>query len=323
MQVSMVTNGQADPGALLRDARRAGLVSLGVSIDGLESTHDAIRAPGAFARATKTVRVVASGGVPAGIICTLNRRNMDEMEAVSALAIELGASMIRFQLGKPMGNQFGCEALSLRPTDLLRVVPAIDAIAAWRELDVRIGDSIGYYGPGEALLRRNGGQPCTWRGCQAGRKTIGIQSDGSVKGCLSLQPRAGEEDPFIEGNVRQERLADIWNHPGAFALTRAFGMARLSGHCATCSHARTCRGGARCVAYSYTCRFGCDPMCYEQVRRRAAAARKQTWLPAAAATAVMVMGANALACGGKATGTSPFPARDGGFDADNDASINP
>ena len=40
-----------------------------------------------------------------------------------------------------------------------------------------------------------------WSGCSAGIDTIGIESDGSIKGCLSMQ-----EASYIEGNIREKSL---------------------------------------------------------------------------------------------------------------------
>lgn len=51
--VNMVTNGQCDGRELAALAKSAGLANVAVSLDGLEDTHDAFRAEGAFERATE------------------------------------------------------------------------------------------------------------------------------------------------------------------------------------------------------------------------------------------------------------------------------
>jgi MoaA/NifB/PqqE/SkfB family radical SAM enzyme len=53
-----------------------------------------------------------------------------------------------------------------------------------------------------------------WRGCSAGIVSCGITSDGKIKGCLSMP------DEFVEGDLRQNTLWQIWFHPAAFAYTR-------------------------------------------------------------------------------------------------------
>ena len=64
----------------------------------------------------------------------------------------------------------------------------------------------------DRVLRGTGwrGRKEIWKGCQAGMQAIGIEANGRVKGCLSLQARQGDHDPFVEGNLRETRLADLW-----------------------------------------------------------------------------------------------------------------
>ncbi len=260
--VNMVTNGQSDPRLLAKGAAEARLVSVAVSLDGLEPTHDLIRARGAFARTAETIRVLSDHGFWVDVMMTLNQINIGEIEDVARLAASLGARGFRVQLGKPMGKQTHRDDLTLRPAHLLVVLPLLGKLATSSGLVVRIGDSIGYYSEAERALRgARCGQGC-WTGCYAGCQAIGIQADGGIKGCLSLQPRAGEEDVFVEGNVRQHSLPYLWNRKGAFAYNRSFTLDQLDGMCAQCSHARLCRGGAKCVAHAYTGGLGHDPMCY-------------------------------------------------------------
>ena len=74
------------------------------------------------------------------------------------------------------------------------------------------GDDIGYYDENEMYLRNRPGTISSWRGCQAGLRVVGIDSVGNVKGCESLY-----SDEFIEGNLREESLRDIWCKEGNFA----------------------------------------------------------------------------------------------------------
>ena len=73
--------------------------------------------------------------------------------------------------------------------------------------NITLGNNIGYFGPHEELLRSYPGIVSrVWNGCQAGRFTLGIESDGRIKGCPSL-PTA----PYIGGNIRDLTLEQIWN----------------------------------------------------------------------------------------------------------------
>ena len=46
---------------------------------------------------------------------------------------------------------------------------------------------------------------------------IGIDSVGNVRGCESMY-----DDAFIEGNLREKTLKEIWEGPDAFAYNRKF-----------------------------------------------------------------------------------------------------
>src|SRR6185436_10958765 len=119
----------------------------------------------------------------------------------------------------------------LEPYDLLDVVPRIAALKARAYGDgiaVMPGNNLGYFGPEEALLRSlaEGGQD-HWVGCQAGKLVMGIESDGAVKGCPSLQPA------YIGGNVKKRPLAEIWAESSELAFARARTAEDLWGFCRT------------------------------------------------------------------------------------------
>jgi MoaA/NifB/PqqE/SkfB family radical SAM enzyme len=299
--VNMVTNGQSDGTALAVRAKQAGLANVAVSLDGLADTHDALRGHGAFARAVDAIGNLTAAKIWVDVMFTVNRKNQLELPDVWELAGRLGAKTVRVQLGKPMGNQTHREDLTLQAQDLLSLLPLLGRLAARHGPDVRIGDSVGYFSPEERVLRGRFCDQGHWTGCYAGVRAIGIQADGSVKGCLSLQPRAGEADRFVEGSLRTESLESIWFRPDAFAYNRHFELGNLRGACAKCSHAALCRGGATCVAYAYSGEVGCDPMCYYQMAGLSEATRLRVWplsAPAAAAALMISLGG----CGGEESG---------------------
>jgi MoaA/NifB/PqqE/SkfB family radical SAM enzyme len=262
--VNMVTNGTLVDAAMARRIAAAGLANVGVSIDGPPDLHDEIRGAGTYARTAGGIRRLREAGVPVAVMTTVNRRNLPLLAAVRDDAIRLGASIWRLQLGKPMGAMHGRDDLVLAPRDVLDLVPRLAAFKRAGGIAVHVGDSIGYFGPHDRVLRGRGwrGRRESWQGCQAGMNAIGIESDGGVKGCLSMQARFGDADPFREGSVRERSLAAIWFDPAAFAYNRAFSPADLTGACRACDKAGVCRGGARCVAAAATGALGEDPYCW-------------------------------------------------------------
>jgi MoaA/NifB/PqqE/SkfB family radical SAM enzyme len=252
---------------MARRAADAGLANVGVSIDGLETTHEAIRGLGTYRRAVRGIERLEAAGVATGVVTHLNRTNLLELEALHDEVLALGARSWKVQLGKPMGNLASHPDALLRPRDLLSVMPRLARLKRRSTLWIDLGDSLGYHGPEDRFLRSQAwrAKGSAWTGCQAGRYAIGIEADGGVKGCLSLQmPLAsGQPDPFREGDLRTRRLADLWFDPRAFAWNRS--PAPLTGACARCEHAATCRGGAKCVAAAFTGGLTENPYCHHRV----------------------------------------------------------
>lgn len=123
------------------------------------------------------------------------------------------------------------------------------------EIDVTGSDVTGYMS--DLAMAVSG----RWYGCQAGMKVLGIGSDGTVRGCLSQQL-----NKYIEGNVRERSIIDIWNDPNAFKYNRHFDCSMLTGYCKDCLYGAICKGG--CVIASTNrgdCR--CNPYCLYKLEK--------------------------------------------------------
>jgi radical SAM protein with 4Fe4S-binding SPASM domain len=312
--VNMVTNGTTVTGALARRIADAGLANVAVSLDGTERLHNEVRGEGSFRRAAAGLRALAAAGVTTAVLTQLNRATAEALDETHALAVELGASMWRLQLAKPMGR-LKCRTTLIAPRDLLDVLPRLSGIKQSSPIEVAVGDSIGYFGPADSVLRSRSQEPRgmrgPWGGCQAGRFAIGIESDGGVKACLSLQAKSeGGHDPFREGDLRRQRLAEIWCSPASFAFNRR--PVALTGFCRRCDHAAVCRGGARCVAAAFGGKLTEDSYCYHRVAsiQQGASTRLDRLRHYAAASAL------ALGLGGLLSGCDhrSVPTTDGGAD---------
>ena len=266
MLVNMVTNGVYKDEATAQDvalrARDSGMSNVGMSIDGLEEVHNWTRGPGTYQKTLDSIERFTRAGVKVGVLTTVNKKNFHQLEAICESAKDHGATMWRVQLGKPMGSMSD-EDIVIEPRQTYELINRLVALKKKGEIHVAVGDSIGYYGPADRVLRGKGwrGRNECWQGCQAGMHAIGIEADGGVKGCLSLQAKLGDKDPFVEGNVRESSLKEIWYRPGVFAYNRDFSLDDLTGDCKACKYASMCRGGATCVTSSLGF-LGEDPYCY-------------------------------------------------------------
>ena len=270
IRTNILTNGRTWTREHARRARAARLDSAGFSVDGCEATHDYVRRlPGQWQGLIEAIRTTREEGVRVSVVTTLHRANVDELERLHGLLRDLGVRSWQVQLGNPSGNLAEHRDLVLPPQALLDLVPRI---AALRKKGGRprifVGDNIGYFGPWEQHLRDQGGPIPYWIGCRAGMTVVGIESNGNVKGCLSLPSAMEGVDRFVEGNVRQRPLAEIWNDPSAFAYNRSFDRERLAPHCRECGYAEVCRGGCSWASYAHTGECRGNEYCYHLQERR-------------------------------------------------------
>lgn len=95
--------------------------------------------------------------------------------------------------------------------------------------------------------------------CGAGLSTLGIEADGSVKGCPSLPSEA-----WVGGNLREHALKDIWERGAPLRYTRDRSVDDLWGFCRDCYYADECRAGCTWTAFSLFGRAGNNPYCHHR-----------------------------------------------------------
>jgi len=266
VSASLITNGLLITPATAKKIKDAGLCRVALSLDGLESTHNYIRHhPNSFAVVCVACSLLRDAGMRINIVTHINRMNLDELEALEALVAGLHVDVWRLQLGSPVGRMAGHPELHLTPKDLPKIADFIVAAKQRRTVYIDVGDNVGYFSEHEWALRSGADTPLfgCWCGCPAGCLAMGIEANGNVKGCLSLQSSS-----FVEGNVRDEPLSTIWNRPGAFRYTRGFTPADLAGHCEGCEFGEICRGGCTFMAFGATGSPHNNPFCLYRVQGR-------------------------------------------------------
>ncbi|HEU0034287.1 MAG TPA: radical SAM protein [Kofleriaceae bacterium] len=262
MEPLITTGGRGMTPERARAGKAAGLVSASVSIDGLRETHDRQRGvAGAFDAALVAMQNLVDADVPVSANTQINRLSMGELPALLETIIAAGAHSWQIQLTVAMGRATEHPEWLLQPYDLLTLFPMLEQLAArCREADVVLwpGNNVGYFGPHETTLR--GTTPRGHMvGCGAGLWGLGIEADGTIKGCPSLATAQ-----WASGNVRDARLVDIWERGGPIRYTRDRSVDDLWGFCRGCYYADTCRGGCTWTAESLLGKPGNNPMCHHR-----------------------------------------------------------
>ena len=242
VRVPIITNGYLFTDKLVEDLKRCRVESMAISLDGPERIHDAYRQEGSFGRAVRAIEKLRENGIPVSVITTLHSRNVSCLEEMYDILKKYDIYAWQLQACSPMGyasrGEFSTEI------DFKIPIRFVEEHLEDPYFAIGIADNIGYYTEGEGSLRGNPSGKAVYRGCQAGLAAIGIDSVGNVRGCESMY-----DDRFIEGNLRERTLLDIWNDPGSFAYNRQFRPDLLTGRCKTCDYGRKCAGG--CRSYNY------------------------------------------------------------------------
>ena len=275
----MTTGGRGVTRELAERMRDAGLHAVSVSVDGLEAAHDAIRgAPRSFAATAAALGHLRAAGLVTAANTNVNRANRADLEALYDHLRALGIAAWQIQITAALGRAADRPQMLLQPYDLLDVVPRVAALKRRAQADgitLMPGNNLGYFGPEEALLRslEPGGRD-HWQGCQAGKLVMGIESDGGVKGCPSLQSHA-----YVGGSLRDRPLAAIWNESPELSFTRRRTVDDSWGHCRACPFAEVCMGGCSFTAHALFGRPGNNPYCHFRARTLAAEGKRERLVP--------------------------------------------
>ncbi len=259
IKVTIISNAFCINNEIISKLRTLEPYAIGISIDGgTPTTHDAIRQhPGSFDICIQTLAKLTTANLPTTVITTLNKKNMQELPLLRSLLINKGIAW-QLQIAAPIGRfprdlalskeEFYAAALFIATTRKTYRV---------KELPILGAHCFGYHSqvlPNINLLP-------FWRGCQAGTSLLGIQSDGAVKGCLSLP------EEYIEGNIKNTNLEELWSKPTAFSYNRRFSTQDLVNDCQDCSFGNTCKGGCLALSTATTGRAHGDPYCLKAIEK--------------------------------------------------------
>jgi len=246
ISTSMITNGWLLDDEMLHNAKDAGIISIGISIDGLKETHDDIRRTGSYERDLNLMKRIRELGMNACAVTTVHEGNFPELSDMYDEFLEAGVNMWQLQIALPMGNFSHHKDLYLKKG---RVGELIEFCHSKMNGKIAMcpADCIGYYTEQESQLREHVYKVKNeWAGCSAGKRTLGILCNGDIIGCTSIR---GKE--YIEGNIRKTSLREIWESPDSFKWNRELKKKDLKGFCHDCIYGEKCLGGCTNTRFTY------------------------------------------------------------------------
>lgn len=254
MVLSVITNGFIDPDAIIPHLSAIGTDCVMVGLDGgSAASHDALRGvQGAFDKARSFLKAAKQANLRTGAITTVYKPNFQELSNILKIILE---EEIDWQLqdGTPIGRFPRNQVLTEEQYYTLGMfIRATQKQYATRTRAIIGTHNLGFH---SSRLPNLSTYP-PWKGCNAGKTVLGIQSNGNIKGCLALS------DAFIEGNIRTRNISDIWNNPTAFTYSRRFHRNELGAKCRHCKYGTSCKGGCTTRSTSMTGRRHNDPFCF-------------------------------------------------------------
>lgn len=261
MTCTMTTGGLGMTRARADAMVEAGIESVSVSIDGLEAAHDKLRnRPGSWQRAFEALRNLRAAGARVACNSQINQVNFGDHEPLLELIAAEGVHSWQLQITVAHGNAASNADIILQPYMFLELFEQLERIVDRSiQLKVRIwpANNLGYFGPFEHKLRAF--QKAHYRGCAAGKSTIGIESDGMIKNCPSLGGPLN-----TGGSWREHGLAKLWREAANLTYIRRRTLDDLWGYCRECYYAETCMSGCTAANEPLLGRPGNNPFCHHR-----------------------------------------------------------
>lgn len=256
IEATLISNGYRITADIAKRINDCGISTVGISIDGTGNSHNKIRNnSNSYKRALIAIQNLNDNGVSTGVITTINKYNIDELEELRQVLIQHNVISWRLQIPSLMGRMKNRNDIVPAPADIGQINSYIAGCRNDSRILVIPGDSIGFFGPYEKTIRDVGGDLPYFTGCYAGCLSVAIESNGNVKGCLALPSE------FCEGNIREASLKEIWFRKDSFSYNRKFNVSMLEGFCKNCEFGEICRAGCKSCAYGATGHLHDNPFC--------------------------------------------------------------
>jgi radical SAM protein with 4Fe4S-binding SPASM domain len=260
LKLLFISNGYLIKKNTIKLLRKLDPYAVAISIDGAkEETHDKIRQlQGSFEKCQDILKLLKSADLPTTVITTVNKLNFNELPDMREKLLNKGIAW-QLQMAVPIGRfqkDFMIDIEEFYATAMF--IATTRRNYSLKEIPIVGAHCFGYF----SMVLPNYAIMPNWNGCQAGVTAIGIQSDGGVKGCLSLP---GE---FIQGNVIEKNLSEIWNDQEFCSFTRDFNIESLNGDCIGCKFGKKCKGGCLATSYSLTTLKFSDPYCLRLIEKK-------------------------------------------------------
>jgi radical SAM enzyme (rSAM/lipoprotein system) len=224
----IVTNGMGYSLARHNELINAGLNSLTLSLDGLESNHNWLRNNNySFARAVDALDIIKSSSfLNYDVVTCVNRHNINELYALKEFLESSGVKAWRLFTIAPIGRAKNNMELLLTPAELRKLMDFIEINRQQSIMKIQFSCEA-YVGKYENRVRDG------LFFCRAGVHIGSVLIDGSVSACPN------NSRSFIQGNIHKEDFMDIWLNRFQIMRDRNWTNKYI---CENCKEYRWCQG---------------------------------------------------------------------------------
>lgn len=277
MRAVISTNGTLITRVIAAKLQKLGLSYVGVSLDGLEKTHDRFRGEkGAFAAAVEGIRNCRDAGIKVGIRFTVNKHNLPDVGAMFDLLDQENIERMCFYhlVYTGRGSKLRREDLTHQQTrNLLDLIMrrTRQMFDEGKKPEILTVDN---HADGPYLYLK-----IKEENIERGREVLQLlemnegNSSGYGIGCVSWDGEVYADQFWRNrplGNIRQNPFSEIWLDKENELLVKLKEKKKyVHGRCAACNWLNICGGNFRARAESAGDLWGPDPACYltdEEIR---------------------------------------------------------
>jgi MoaA/NifB/PqqE/SkfB family radical SAM enzyme len=270
--ISMGTNG-VYPEGLIEKVTDSGVDWFIVSVDGSRETNDFVRGAGSFDRMLSSIKFFSKKGKRVRLNTVIGKHNIQDVKFLADLADEVGAEGLNLIPLRPYGR--GAIYLNdkmLSQQEFYSLIRTINELR--KNHKVKIVTTIDLLNKGnlanqDLIVKKE-------KTCAAGVEAAVISPLGEIYGC-SYSPASDKDDSdkkgkdiFVAGNLRKDKLEDIWLDSSRWTVFRDLKNYKNSG-CRNCSYyKKECVGSCPIMSYYKDKTLnGLDPYCFKDLLKGA------------------------------------------------------
>ena len=240
LKTGIATNGFFIDKPMTQKIKEVGIDSIQISLDGLERTHNTIRGnPQSFQKAIRALQLLQGADIPMlSVATTLTQTNYGELENLWKFLNDLQITTWRISIVMPIGRAETQERFLLDSNQINNMFDFV--VKNSTPIHILIAENLPFLAQYEECIRH---EPQL---CPVGITACCLGADGNIRGC----PEQPDTPDFIEGNVLETPLTDIWQH--GFKKYRNNEVLSYNESCKNCPKKFHCFGGCHVMRIGNT-----------------------------------------------------------------------